>query len=244
MSEPADGERLRRAFQSLAGDGGEAVDDEAIWRAVTGEASLEEHRATLEEVARNPAAAESWRLAVELERQIGERVEQAPAAVVPVRRRLWQSLSAVAATVALVAGVNLWLEPTPEVTPVYRDPAAAKIISSISETEPLPRHDAVLRWSDLGAGSRYMVRLLTDSLIPLFTVEDLAVPEVRLPPDRLAELPADSRLLWQVEARLPDGRTITSPAFFLELSSGDASDDREVSPDHLPDDPDTWSETP
>lgn len=234
MSEPADAERLRRAFQALADGGGEPsgepVDDDAIWRAVTGEASLDERRAVLEEVARNPAAAESWRLALELEREIGEAGERPSTPVVPVGRRLWQSLSAVAATVALAAGVSMWLEPDPEVTPVYRDPAAATITSLTPETEPQPRHDVVLRWSDVGAGTRYTVRVLTEGLEPLLTLEELTLPEARLPADRMVELPPGTRLLWQVEARTPDGREIPSATFFLELGTGDPPDDRELSP--------------
>ncbi len=230
MNEPADGERLRRAFGALADDGGPAVDDEKIWRAVSGETSLEERRAVLEEVARNPAAAESWRLALELGREIKERGEQIPAQVVPLRRRRWHSLAAVAATVALAVGVGLWSGPAPETPSVYRDSAAVTITSLTPESEPLSRHDAVLRWSAAGEGARYTVRVLTTGLEPLLTLEDLAVPEVRLPADRLAGLPPGSRLLWQVEARTPDGRTITSAAFFLELRAIGAPGNSEPSP--------------
>ena len=247
MNDPVDGERLRRAWGALAEDGGPAVDDEAIWRAAAGEASPEERQAVVDEVARNPAAAESWRLAMALQRELAEssvaeqdsadaaaRVANPPqgpdtettATPIPWRRRAQRHFVgwAAAAGIILATGLGLWTGIGSDEPPTYRDSNGVEgsaIVSLVSETEPQPRDEVVLCWS-APEGSRFSLRLFDSDLDLLLTLEDLSSPEVRLPTERLTGVPDGARLLWQVEAHTPKGGVITSPTFFLELSAPDA----------------------
>lgn len=260
MIDPIDGDRLKRAWRALADDATEgseaAVADDILWRVAAGEGSGEERRTVLDALAIDPATAESWRLAVELQRQldVGQGVGLSSS---PHRRprRAWASWAAAAALV-LAAGLGLLTERGQD-PPVYRDPGTAvgtteAITSEVSESEAVQRHDAVLRWSFSDAGStdgdtvRYTVRVLTSDLEPLVVLDDLAVSEVRLPGEKLADLDDPARLLWQVEAHTADGRVIVSPTFFIELApvAGSEGDDGSSAAPTAPTQPSDLDVTP
>ena len=236
MIDPVDGDRLKRAWRALADDApegsrpGPAVDDDTVWRVAAGQGSADERRTVLDALAADPAVAESWRLAVELQRQL----EPSVAGTRPTasRRRpalrVWAPWVA-AASLVLAIGLGLWTQLEPGGPPVYRDPGApvgeiGGITNQVSESEAMPRHDAVLRWSFSGVGEdggtevRYTVRVFTSELAPLLVLDDLTSPEARLPGEQLVDLPDPTQLLWQVEAHTADGRVVTSPTFFLELA--------------------------
>lgn len=235
--QPEDTEALRRAFSANAEDDDrDTVDDERIWRAVRGELSREERHAVIEEMARNPAMAESWRIAKALSDELGDPVvaDQRMAAednddayagqtVVPssvatrpwVRRHQWSLGFAVAAMLALSIGLNQssWM---PGSISEYRQAASQDVVSLLAEGDRLPRQDFTLRWSAVEHAS-YRLRVLTPELQVLLDVGDLDTNEYRVEAHRLSDLPSGSRLLWQVEAHLPDGRQLTSATFFAEV---------------------------
>ncbi len=227
VTEPADGKRLRDAWQSLSetspgeSAGTPEVEDAAIWRAVASEGSVDEREAIVDHIAKDPAAAESWRLAQELQREL---VDVEPGwrgvPVTPLWRRRWL---ATAAALLLAVGLGLVTrignpphDPSDE--PVFRDPEAMQLLSLISEDVPQARDTVRLRWSDVGEDVRYTVRILGSDLEPISVHRELTSTDVQIPPERLSEVAAGERLLWQVEARWPDGRTLVSSTFFLELT--------------------------
>jgi hypothetical protein len=87
----------------------------------------------------------------------------------------------------------------------------------VPEGRPLPRSQCVLRWSPGRPGSRYDVRVATEALEPVATGRGLGVAEYRVPDEALASLPGGTKLLWQVEALLPDGSRWTSPTFVVRI---------------------------
>ena len=242
---PEDTEKLRRAFSANAEQSDQGtVDDERIWRAVRGELSQKERHAVIEEMAHDPAMAESWRIAKALSNELGdvvvtadsrpgaEDVEDAtpqvsgtettrvvPAAVTPrpwIRRQRWGvGLTAAAALLALSIGLSQspWeTGPTSE----YRQASEDEVVSLLDDGERLPRQGFTLRWS-AADDARYRLRLLTPDLQVLLDVDDLESNEYRVEAERLSAMPSGSRLLWQVDAHLPDGRQLTSATFFAEV---------------------------
>ena len=92
-----------------------------------------------------------------------------------------------------------------------------EIRALIPEDRPLPRDDFVLRWSPGPEGSIYAVTLTTESFQPVDAGEGLSDPERPVQEDRLVGLDSGARLLWRVEALLPDGRKVQSDTFFVLL---------------------------
>ncbi len=223
VTEPKDGKRLRDAWNALADevDGVSDVNDADIWRTLASEGSVDEREAIVDRLALDPAAAESWRLAQELHRELAERESSyRSVTVVPLWRRRWV---AVAATLLLAAGLVLSMQivdlpSAPPDEPVFRDPAAVQLLSLIPEDVPQPQDQVTLSWSGAGEGVRYTVRVLGSDFEPLSVQRELTATEVRVPSERLSDIAATERLMWQVEARWPDGQIATSPTFFLYLA--------------------------
>lgn len=240
--QPRDTAALRRAFAAQADDGTpQRVDDERVWQAVRGELSQEERHALIEELPHNPALAESWRVATALSQELdGEsegvapatdlEVTETPAVAEPTRsqtvirptiwNRGWATGLAVAAALMLVVGVSQvsW-DPGGE-APVYRQVEGEQITSQLDEAVALPRQDFTLRWSSV-EGARYRVRLLQPDLQLVVETELLEAAQYRVAPESLAEIPDGTQLLWQVDARLAEGRTVSSATFFATLGEGE-----------------------
>jgi hypothetical protein len=131
-------------------------------------------------------------------------------------RRGWGVLSAVAA-IALVA-VGVWLLRDTEVTqPVYRDSQYGIVRTLLAEGRALPREDFLLRWSAVDGVSHYDLEVATEALEPIVRAEGLTEPEYVVSPAELVELPSGARLIWQVDAVYPGGRTIRSTTFVTPL---------------------------
>lgn len=219
---------LRRAWAQADSEepagpaGSEAPDADRIWRAVAGELPAAEVRALADEAARDAEVAQAWRLARELHAasaagEAGGRVLRFPRLTAPLR---W----AVAATLALGLGLGLWLRSAPEEPLMRGGEAEPALAPRVPEGASLPRGAFVLRWTAMPAPeARYTLRLTTARLELVAEVRDLATAEYRLPAEALAGLPAGSTLFWQVDARLPDGRVVSSPAYAVVLREG-ASD--------------------
>jgi hypothetical protein len=204
--EPADVARLRAALASVRGDGQSPVDAERIFDALHGRLTVEERQAVVEELLSNPDAAEAWRLAREL-------AVDSPARVTPLRTRLrW---FAAAAVVVLAAGAA-WRYTQPASDPVYRGSETRAVVSALPADAVLPRAQPVLRWRSV-EGARYRVRVLTPELELLEESAESPALEHTVGPAVLQRVPPDGRILWQVEARVPDGGTVVSPTFSARI---------------------------
>lgn len=252
MIENAPGiERLRRAFATYDAPPSdppveeEEIDAERIYLAAAGELSEDERRAVIDQVATSAAAAEVWRLAVELQRaeaKASREIDEEPFAAEPSpsestaprppigevapfrrpapppafasRRRL---LAALAALVAATIGFGLWTRmhaPAPEMRG-----AESALETSIEDGARLPRGAFRLEWKAVEEpGARYTVRVTTEDLQPVAEGRNLETPTYQVPESALSSLPAGTRLLWLVEARTADGRTVASPAYAVEIA--------------------------
>jgi hypothetical protein len=209
--EPADD--LRAALQKLADTAPmEGVDTERLWRTVTSEVSAEERREVVEKVAQDPSWAVAWRLAQEM--WTASRESTAPVRVVRTTSRPWQ-WGALAACLAAAVGLGIWNAQGPPAVG-HRDPTGARIESLLRSEGTLSRADAVLRWTG-PPGATWDVRVTSDDLVNVHATSGVAATEYRLPDGFVAQLPPGSRVLWQVEARLPGGGTLRSDTFVNRL---------------------------
>lgn len=203
--EPADAARLRAALASLQGDGQSSVDAGRIFDAVHGRLTATEREALVEELLANPDAAEAWRLARELA------TEAAPQTAAEPPSRSASKWLGVAAAVVLAAGVG-WMVLRPPPEPVYRSNPSLAIASALPANAPLPRAQPVLRWTGLDGG-RYRVRVLTPELEVLEESDELSTPQFTLGAETLRRVPPGGWIVWQVDARVPDGTATVSPSF-------------------------------
>jgi hypothetical protein len=123
-----------------------------------------------------------------------------------------QRIVAMAAVLVIVAGIALFTRPQPAEPPFRGD-----IQSLIGGAHALPRDNFVLRWSGGPPGARYDLTVTTSELEPLILVRGLERPEYRIAPDRFVGLASGARVLWRVEARTPDGGTISSSTFAVSV---------------------------
>lgn len=241
MSEPRRDERWRSAFaahhEDLAGE--EHPSPEALWALAAGEMVAPESRRVVDHVSRCPACAEDLRATRDLVAQSGvassvasdaaRRRSPMQEAAVPKRARRavpssWAQGLAVAAV--LVLAVTGWLWTSRDSGTTMRQGGQPEVRSLVEDVE-LARTAAVLRWTlpeELAADeARYDVVVTTEDLVPIAEARSLTEPELRLPPEDLANLRRGAVLLWRVEAALPDGTRVSSPAFRSPLadSNGD-----------------------
>ncbi len=225
MNEPnSDVSKLREQFRAAAGEADRASDcpgAERIWDALHGGLPPEDRRTIIDHTARCSACAEAWRLA----REIGGTVPAVQATighagVGPVHGIGWRRWVPLAAAAALVVVVGLVLRPGPirdDEPPQYRMGDEAGIRSLLPEETPLPRSACRLRWSAGPVGTRYDIEVATADLDVIARARGIEQTEFTVPADRLADLPPASKLLWRVEATLPDGRIIATPTFIARL---------------------------
>ena len=216
-------EALRAAFrgrpaESASPDGCPSAAD--VWSAVRGELSAEERRAIVSHTASCAACAEAWRLALDVTPDplpVAAATRPSAFAGLPWPSAFAPLAAAAALVMALGAGFWLLRPPVPVATPGFRGGDAPAIRSLLREDQALPREDFRLRWSPGPEGSRYDVRVTTESLQVLATVQRLAETSYLVPETALRSLPPGSRLLWRVEAVLPDGERAASPTYITRL---------------------------
>lgn len=221
-----DSDEMERLREGFAADRGAPRPDacpppERIWRAARGELGPRDVRGVVEHVAACGECAEAWRLARAFEEEAageeGAARPVAPAARRPARFAPWAA--AAAAALALVAGGLWWSErptgPAPET--VYRQGAEVTIHSEVPEGRALPRDHAVLTWSGAPDGSTYDLSVSTEDLRALDRAEGLEEPEYTVPAKAFDGVAQGAKVLWRVEAHLPDGRTVASPTFVIEI---------------------------
>jgi putative zinc finger protein len=213
---------LRAAFTAPAAaapDPESCPAPEKIWEAVRGELPPAELRQVVEHTASCAACAEDWRLAAELGRQSAAATVTAPGKVLQGRFGRWRPLAAAAALAAgllLVVGVYRTGILGPG-QPTYREAGSEAIRSLVPEDQALPRQGAVLRWSPVPGAESYDVRISTEDLRLVLTAQSLKAASYPVPESALAGLPPGSKLLWQVDAVLPDGTRRTSETFTVEV---------------------------
>jgi len=201
---------LRRAFAAIpavAPAPETCPPAERFLAAVRGELPPGELRELVEHVASCPACAEDWRLAVALEQTEAQVPETASPEATPWRSRYRHAAAwwaSAAAAVALLVGGLLWRMPEP--AGVLRGGnEGPKLLSS-----DVSREDPVLLWSEK-RGATYDLEVLTAAGHSVVQAARLKETRYRIPPDRLAAIPAAAELTWRVTANLPDGRRLSSP---------------------------------
>lgn len=138
-------------------------------------------------------------------------------------RKLAAAAAAVAASAAafvVISNQVPFLErPEPEAPgfAAMRQPNRPRIRSSLSPGTLLSRRACVLRWSTDIDAHEFAVSIFTEDLRRIASARTLKVPEFHVPEESLRTLPSPSRVLWQVTARLADGREIISPTFISTL---------------------------
>lgn len=194
---------------------------ETLWGAARGELSGPELEALASHLRTCAACGEALAVSAELASEAEPRVVSLPP------RRIPRIAGAAAGITALAAGLLVFLvqrAPAPpgsggaEVEASRGEAAGAAAIRSLS-TEEQPASGARLQWTPVDRALRYRVQLSTEDLHPVYdrTVE---APALALPlalADLARQRSGGAVLLWQVEALLPDGRTVLSPTFRMRL---------------------------
>jgi len=210
--------RLREAYASApAGTAsGPCGDPEEIWQAVQG--GLQPAR--MADLLDHALACTACDRAFVLARELSRDPAIAPAAdterpPVSIRRSLvtrrWAggALGVVAAAAVAVLALR---RPPPVEEPPFREPPSDSIVA-LPGTDHLPRERFLLRWSAGPPGTRYSLWVATPELRELYSKPRLEVPEHLVPSSALEGVPPGQEILWRVEARLPDDRRLSSPAF-------------------------------
>lgn len=209
--------KLRRAFASVPQ--AEPVpaacpSPEQIWGAVRGELPPGEIRQIVEHTATCASCAEDWRLAVALQRpESASNVVHATERFTARQRiRNW-GLAAAAALAVAVVGIQWQQQKLDDAA--YRGEGVA-IESLVEEGSALPRNQFLLRWSAPETpGVTYDVEVSTEDLRLVASADDLREPQFLVPASALAGLPPGTRLLWKVEAELPQGAELPSEKTFI-----------------------------
>ncbi len=203
---------LGRLGRSFAAGGpptnGACPAPETLWDAFHGCAATDARATVVDHLARCAACAADWDvLRAVPAAAAAERPRRAPR----MRSRAWRPLLSTAA-VLLAATLAVLVVRGPAAPPGSRS-IEAPVLRSLTTDAPLARGHAQLRWTDLGAGARYTVDVTTEGLEHLVTARGIAVTAYALPAQVLERVPRGAILVWRVEAVLPDGRHVASPAF-------------------------------
>jgi hypothetical protein len=205
---------LREAYQAAvsrsSGDCA-AEDVDRIWQAVAGELDVEARRDLIDRMAIDPALAQAWRVAVELDRARGGVATSGR----QTTRWLPQAFMGLAAAAIIAVGIRVFLvDRAPADT--FRAGAGTVVESLIASDAALPADAFVLRWKPGPAGTRYALRVTTEDLRVLANATDLTASEFTVPRESLAAVPPGSRVLWQV-VMSSGGETISSQTFVVRV---------------------------
>jgi hypothetical protein len=202
---------------------------ETLWRAVRGELSGDE----LESFGAHLRTCSECGEALAVSAEVVAGSENRPLAWTP--RRPGRIAAAAGGLTALAAGLLVFLihhEPVPsdshgpDLTTSRGEGNAGVTIGPLSKEEQ-PAGDARLQWTPVPGAVRYRVQLSTEDLRPVHdrTLEGttLVLPPGLAGPSnegmaREQQVGRSGRIyLWQVEAMLADGRTVTSSTFRVRL---------------------------
>lgn len=180
----------------------------------------------MEHVANCGSCAAAWRLAREISQSAPRSGSLASRRGVG-RRVAWAALATAAILIIGLSLIQLQQirnetqsvhSPAPELPkmavdrsvggPGYRDSDGTAIFSRLEPGKALPRDHCLLQWRvepDTG-GVEYQIQVLDESLNPISSNGRLSETEFLVPAQKLANLPAGSRLVWQLRAEWPDGQ--------------------------------------
>jgi hypothetical protein len=193
-------------FQSNRAPHGECSSPEKIWDAVAGRLSASRARALVDHSVGCGECAHLWRIARDAQAS-DELRSTVPDPAPPWRAWLgWGSLAIVSAAAALAFVLLRPAEPS-----VDRGRTGNAALSARMPTT-LPRDGFRLQWTPAGEGARYQVLVTSTDLTVVDRASALSATEYQVPASRLASFPSGTTLLWRVEARLPDGKTLSSAA--------------------------------
>lgn len=212
--------QIRFAFPPAGSPVTESCPDiESLTRVITGGAAEPEFERFLEHTALCAACTVSWRLIRALGQQEA-RTEPAPELAAPASS-WWKARAPLATAAALIIGVAMaalyWAPSGLDTHSIYRGPHGLSIRSFVPEGAVVPRGDCVLRWSAGPPGTRYNVLVTDGSLRTLAQARSLDKEEFSVPERVLAGLDRGARILWQVDATLPDGYVASSATFTLTV---------------------------
>lgn len=208
-------ETLRAAFQAL-GDAnrGECSSDDLdrVWRALEGTLPANERRELIDRLAADPALAEAWRVAHELQTAGG--VEGGASAAPRQHAAGWRTgwLAAAAVFLAALSAVFVFQRYRTG-DEGFRAVERYSVESLVDRDATLSRNEFRLRWTPGPPDTRYQVRVTTEDLQVLTIAADLAAAEYVVPGERLASVASGNRVLWQVDATLPGGERVSSATF-------------------------------
>jgi hypothetical protein len=170
--------------------------------AAAGGLDLERRHRIIDHVTVCAECARAWRLAAAL-----QPAEVVPFTVSTSRRPCPPTsiLAAAASIVLVVSAVFLITPPTETVPPGYRDGGGRPAPVSRLEDTTLPRDEFRLRWSAGPPDATYTLRLTDATLKSIIVEHGLTATEFVVPAATLDRVESGSRLLWQVEMRLPGG---------------------------------------
>jgi hypothetical protein len=218
MTESSDD--LQRRFRAALPDTDDQncppADD--FWAAAAGELPFERVRALVDHGTICVRCAEAWRILADVRRAAGEAGAEVSAPPPPLRFPL-RTLLPLALSAMAAVGVWVVLRPPPiRPAPVERGNGNVPTLHAESP-EVQPARDAVLRWSEVPGASSYNVTVLTPDLVVVHQAVGVSGREFRLP-DAVRKRAVGSSLLWNVDAVMPDGRTVASPTFEVRLGAG------------------------
>ena len=215
----------------------EHVSAEELWALAEGSMPSEEAAVLVDLLARSPELAEDYRLTREMvAAQAGEdqvavetpaaevvsfpapdaREKRPPSTKVPSR---WRTTLAAAALLVLAGGVWLQLPRGPEGPAPYRQGPEAELAieTPIANGTVMERSAVELRWTSFD-GARYELLMTTQELDVVVEERFLETASLQVEEGALHGVPAGATLIWQVEAVLPGGERLSSPAFEIVLS--------------------------
>jgi|SoiMethySBSTD1v2_1073268.scaffolds.fasta_scaffold30276_6 hypothetical protein len=224
MTEPSDD--LQQRFRDALPDTGEGdcPSADAFWAAASGELAFDQVRALVDHGARCARCAEAWRILADVrhaavESNPAEAHSPPPRPLPPATRGgAWAPRRGLVPLAgAALAATLVWavLRPPPPGSPAVERGNGATIILHAESPPVQSAKDALLRWSEVPGASSYNVTVLTPDLVVLHQAVGVSARELRLPES--VRQRAGGGLLWNVDAVLPDGRTVASPTFELQL---------------------------
>jgi hypothetical protein len=166
-------------------------------------------------MSREPALAEAWRAAHELQ---GAAPDSRGAAVTVKPRFQTPSWLAAAAVllIGIAIGIGIRFSPFGR-DDTFRGADHYVIEPLVPQDAALPREAFRLRWTAGPPETRYQVRVTTEDLRLVTSVSDLGVPELVVDPSLLTSITPGARVLWQVEATLPGGGSVSSRTFIARV---------------------------